>query len=79
MIELVVARRYAQPGFRGGSAADARMMWRYAFPLFAAAISLRLFDKLDLFALKALGGSDALAGLYGSAQNRAISAMATMA
>jgi O-antigen/teichoic acid export membrane protein len=47
-------------------------MWRYAFPLFAAAISLRLFDKLDLFVLKALGGSATLAGLYGGAQNLAI-------
>jgi len=72
VLELVVARRYVQPGFRGGSAADASTMWRYAFPLFAAAISLRLFDKLDLFVLKALGGSDALVGLYGGAQNLAI-------
>ena len=72
VLELVVARRYVRPGFRGGSAADASTMWRYAFPLFAAAISLRLFDKLDLFVLKALGGSDALVGLYGGAQNLAI-------
>jgi len=72
VLELIVARRYVQPGFRGGSAADASTMWRYAFPLFAAAISLRLFDKLDLFALKALGGSATLAGLYGGAQNLAI-------
>jgi O-antigen/teichoic acid export membrane protein len=47
-------------------------MWTYALPLFAAAISLRLFDKLDLFVLKALGASAAVAGLYGAAQNLTI-------
>lgn len=71
-LELIVARRYVQPGFRGGSAVDARTMWHYALPLFAATISLRLFDKLDLFVLKALGGSATLAGLYGAAQNLTI-------
>jgi O-antigen/teichoic acid export membrane protein len=35
-------------------------------------VSLRLFDKLDLFALKALGASAAVAGLYGAAQNLTI-------
>ena len=71
-LELIVARRYVRPGFRGGSAADMTTMWGYAFPLFAAAISLRLFDKLDLFVLKVLGGSATLVGLYGSAQNLTI-------
>jgi len=71
-LEVIVARRYVRPGIRGGSAADASTMWGYAFPLFAAAISLRLFDKLDLFVLKALGGSASLAGLYGGAQNLTI-------
>jgi len=37
-----------------------------------ATMSLRLFDKLDLFVLKALGASAAAAGLYGAAQNLTI-------
>ena len=72
VLELVAARRYVQPALRGGSDRDARTMWTYALPLFVAALSLRLFDKLDLFVLKALGGSAALAGLYGAAQNLTI-------
>jgi O-antigen/teichoic acid export membrane protein len=72
VLELLVARRYVQPSFRGGSRADERTMWTYALPLFGAAISLRLFDKLDLFVLKALGASATLAGLYGAAQNLTI-------
>jgi O-antigen/teichoic acid export membrane protein len=71
-LELIVARRYVHPGLRGGSAADLRTMWGYALPLFVASISLRLFDKLDLFVLKALGGTATLAGLYGAAQNLTI-------
>src|SRR6185436_14458103 len=66
------ARRYVQPDLSSGGDQDTRTMWTYALPLFAAAISLRLFDKLDLFVLKALGGSAALAGLYGAAQNLTI-------
>ncbi len=72
VLELLAARRYVKPGLVGGTATDTRTMWTYALPLFAAAISLRLFDKLDLFVLKALGGSAALAGLYGAAQNLTI-------
>jgi O-antigen/teichoic acid export membrane protein len=35
-------------------------------------MSLRLFDKLDLLALKVLGGTVAQAGIYGAAQNLAL-------
>lgn len=69
ILELLAARRFVQPSLRGGSDVDARILWVYALPLFAAAVSLRLFDKLDLFMLKALGASAAVAGLYGAAQN----------
>jgi len=72
VLELLAARRAVQPALRGGSHEQSRTMWGYALPLFAAAISLRLFDKLDLFVLKALGGSATLAGLYGAAQNLTI-------
>ena len=72
VLELLVARRSVQPMLRGGSHEQSKTMWGYALPLFAGAISLRLFDKLDLFVLKALGGSATLAGLYGAAQNLTI-------
>ena len=71
-IELIVARRFVQPWFTHASHVEAKAMWSYALPLFAAAASLRLFDKLDLFVLKALGGSATLAGVYGAAQNLTI-------
>ena len=59
----IVARRYVQPALRGGPRRRTpAQCGRYAFPLFAAAISLRLFDKLDLFVLKALGGSASARG-----------------
>ena len=71
-LELVAARWFVRPTIRGATETHTRTMWAYALPLFAAAVSLRLFDKLDLFALKALGASAAIAGLYGAAQNLTI-------
>ena len=71
-LELIAARWFVRPTLRGATDVHTRTMWAYALPLFAAAMSLRLFDKLDLFVLKALGASAALAGLYGAAQNLTI-------
>ena len=71
-LELVTARWFVRPTLRGATDVHTRTMWAYALPLFAAAMSLRLFDKLDLFVLKALGASAAVAGLYGAAQNLTI-------
>lgn len=71
-LELVAARWFVKPSLTGATDVHVRTMWAYALPLFAAAMSLRLFDKLDLFVLKALGGSATLAGLYGAAQNLTI-------
>jgi O-antigen/teichoic acid export membrane protein len=72
ILELMAARWFVRPTLRGATDAHTRTMWAYALPLFAAAVSLRLFDKLDLFVLKALGASAAVAGLYGAAQNLTI-------
>jgi O-antigen/teichoic acid export membrane protein len=47
----------------------ARQLWLYAVPLFLSALSLSLYNKLDLLMLKALGGTAAQAGVYGAAQN----------
>jgi O-antigen/teichoic acid export membrane protein len=41
----------------------------YALPLSLSALSLSLYSRLDLFALKALGGTTVDAGIYGAAQN----------
>jgi O-antigen/teichoic acid export membrane protein len=47
-------------------------MWDYALPLFLFALTMRCFDKLDLFTLKVLGGTAEQAGIYGAAQNLAL-------
>ncbi|MBC8136092.1 MAG: oligosaccharide flippase family protein [Fibrella sp.] len=76
--ELAIARLFIRPTFRDTgektdiSAVPSRLLWEAAGPLLIYAISLRLFDKLDLFLLKALGGTAREAGLYGAAQNLAI-------
>jgi O-antigen/teichoic acid export membrane protein len=70
-VEVVVARWFVRPGLRGGGE-HVTVLWSYALPLFLAAVSMRAFDKLDLFTLKALGASAAVAGQYGAAQNLTI-------
>ena len=47
-------------------------LWRLTVPMFVMAISLRLVDKLGLFAIQALGASPLDAGWYAAAQNFAI-------
>lgn len=72
LVELIAARRAVRPTFRGATPDHTRMMWTFALPLVAAALSLRLFDKLDLFVLKSLGATAATAGVYAAAQNLTI-------
>jgi O-antigen/teichoic acid export membrane protein len=72
VVELGVARWFVQPRLRDARHGNMGAMWSYALPLVAAAISLRLFDRLDLFMLKALGASAAIAGIYSAAQNLTI-------
>lgn len=71
-VELVACRRYVRPGLwvEPGLFSLERLM-RPAVPLFLGALCLRVFDKLDLFAIKLLGGSAADAGYYVAAQNLA--------
>jgi O-antigen/teichoic acid export membrane protein len=49
-----------------------RLLWGYVAPLLLSALALRLFDRLDLVALTALGGTPEDAGRYGAAQNLSI-------
>jgi O-antigen/teichoic acid export membrane protein len=68
-VELAVCRIYIRPSWFSRSTFPARQLWFYAVPLFLSALSLSLYNKLDLLMLKALGGTAAQAGVYGAAQN----------
>lgn len=72
VVELVICRCYIRPALLSAPAYPARLFWSYAIPLFLSGMSLSLFNKIDLFSLKALGGSAAEAGIYGAAQNLAL-------
>ncbi len=71
VVELMVARWFIRPPLLQQSSYPPQRLFGYALPLFLFATSLRLFDKLDLFMLKILGGTVAEAGVYGAAQNLA--------
>ncbi len=68
-VELLVARGLVAPPLFARSAYRARRVLSYAAPLLVYAVCLRLFNRLDLVVLKALGASAAEAGEYGMAQN----------
>lgn len=72
LVELTLCRFYIRPSLFCRSTFPARQLWDYALPLFLFGLTLRFYDKLDLFALKALGGTAAQAGFYGAAQNLAL-------
>ncbi|MGA9381009.1 MAG: oligosaccharide flippase family protein [Phormidium sp.] len=69
LIEFLICRFYVRPPLLKRSPFPVKNLWGYAVPLFLMAISLRLYDKLDLFMLKLLGGTAAETGYYGTAQN----------
>ena len=71
LAELLICRISIRPAFFG-PCPPMRNLWAFALPLFLAGLSLRVFEKLDLLALKALGGTSEQAGLYGAAQNLAL-------
>ena len=70
-VELAVSRLGAKPSLRPFGPMPGWSTLRYALPLALFALSLRLFDKLDLLMVKGLGGSLERAGVYGAAQNLA--------
>jgi len=72
VVELVVGRFYIRPPLFKRTTVAVRQLWFYALPLFFYVISVRIFEKLDLYALKMLGGTAAQAGYYGAAQNLAL-------
>jgi O-antigen/teichoic acid export membrane protein len=72
LIELVVVRVFVRPALSGPATLQMRKLLGYAAPLLLSALALRFFDKLDLIALTALGGTAEQAGHYGAAQNLSI-------
>jgi len=71
LTELVITRFFAPTPWFQRANYPIRPLFGYAIPLFAFAMSMRLYDKLDLFMLKVLGGSAEQSGIYGAAQNLA--------
>lgn len=72
IIELGIARWYVRPPLRRPQTYPLRPLFSYAVPLFLFALCMRAFDKIDLFAVRVLGGSLADAGTYNAAQNLAV-------
>jgi O-antigen/teichoic acid export membrane protein len=73
VIELAVARFYVRPPLRHRESFPVVQLWGYAAPLLLWALTLRLYDRLDLFVLKSLGASASDAGIYGAAQSISLS------
>ena len=72
LAELLAARAFVRPALFSGETRRWPGFWSYVIPLSAFSMSMRVFDKLDLFLLKLMGSSSDVAGFYGAAQNLAI-------
>jgi O-antigen/teichoic acid export membrane protein len=72
LADLVVCRFYIRPSLWRFSNFPIQTLAGYAVPLFMAALAVRLYAKLDLIALKALGGTAEQVGIYAVAQNLAL-------
>jgi O-antigen/teichoic acid export membrane protein len=72
LVEVAVCRRYVRPALSFRAAGRVGQLWSVVAPLLVSALALRFFDRLDLVALMALGGTPAQAGHYGAAQNLSI-------
>ncbi len=72
LADLIVCRCYIRPSLWQPSKFPVQALVGYAIPLFMSALAIRLYAKLDLIALKALGGTAEQAGIYAVAQNLAL-------
>jgi O-antigen/teichoic acid export membrane protein len=72
--ELLTARARVRPSLwtRGSEVVKVGTIFRYAAPLFVSATCLRLFDRVDIFALRLFGEPMETVGVYGVAQNLAL-------
>jgi O-antigen/teichoic acid export membrane protein len=71
VVELIISWFYARPVLFIKDAFPIRRLLNFGVPLFISELCQRIF-RLDLFALKALGGTAAQAGFYGAAMNLTI-------
>ena len=71
LVEYLITGYFAPVPWLKRSNVPLRSLFGYALPLFGFAMTMRLYDKLDLFLLKFLGGSAEQSGIYGAAQNLA--------
>jgi O-antigen/teichoic acid export membrane protein len=72
LTQLAVCRYLIRPSVWSKHSVPLAQFFAYGTPLFLSAVCLRLFSRIDLFALKALGGTSAAAGWYGAAQNLSV-------
>ncbi len=70
--ELATGRLFVRPAIFRPSGFPAAQLWRQAMPLTLFALCMRLFDKMDLFFLTALGAPREQTGFYGGAQNLSV-------
>ena len=71
VLELLIARYFVRPRLFGRVNSPVFRLLRFAVPLYVMGTCMQLLDKIDIFALKLLGGTAAQAGIYGAAQNLA--------
>jgi O-antigen/teichoic acid export membrane protein len=72
VVELIVARFYIRPSLFASFSLPFRQVWQYAAPLFFSTFCLGLYVQLDLFALKAFGGTPLQVGMLSAARNLAL-------
>jgi O-antigen/teichoic acid export membrane protein/glycosyltransferase involved in cell wall biosynthesis len=68
LVELIMARCTVRPSLFHRSNVSVQRLFDHAAPLFLFALSMRLYDKLDVFMLKVLGSTAEQVGIYGAAQ-----------
>jgi O-antigen/teichoic acid export membrane protein len=71
-IDMLLGWRLTEIHLTGHSPLHWQEFTGLAAPMFFTAISLRTFERIDLFALQTLGADAAQTGLYGAAQNLAM-------
>jgi len=71
LVELILSILFTRPPLLARFKYPLRPFLGFAAPLFLSGLSQRIL-RLDLFALKALGGTAVQAGYYGAAQNLSI-------
>lgn len=69
LTELVIGRYYLRLPLLQRSSFPLRRLWGYALPLSLSALSVAFYNRMDLLAVKMLGGTAEQAGFYGAAQN----------